>query len=122
MKKIVSKSLFFALFFGLMLGLAGVIRAANDITTTSGASLVLPSDSSSYTLSTDTTVQSFTVNNSSFDFVVEASSIINISSADLKDFSVSNSGQCNTTQTCGSSVSSVYINCPSNSAQHTITI
>ncbi len=122
MNKLAYKSIFFVLLIGLMFGLMGVANAANDVTTESGASIVLPSDSSSYTLGTDTTVQSFTVNNSSIDFVVEASSIINLTSGDRRAFEVSNSADCSLTTVCGASSSNVKITCASGIAPRTITV
>lgn len=107
---------------GLVLGLVGVVYATNDVTRTEGASIVLPSDSSSYSIDSGTTVQSFTVNNSNIDFVVEGSSVITLTSGDKKDFNVSNNSQCSVTMTCGASVSNIFLTCPSNTAQQTITI
>jgi len=105
----------------LALGMIGAVEAANEVTTTSGASIVLPSDGSSYTLSTNTTVQSFTVNNSSIDFIVEANSVIYLTSSDRKNFTVNNS-QCGTSLVCGASASNIYISCSSAVTQHTITL
>jgi len=123
MKKISIKSLFFAaLSLGLALGLAGVIYAANNVTITSGASIVLPSDSSSYSLGTDTTIQSFTVNNSSIDFIMEASSVVSLTYAGFKRFDVSNNAQCSVSASCGSGASTVSLTCPSDFVQHTVTI
>lgn len=105
-----------------MFGLVGVVYATNDVTREAGASIVLPSDSSSYSIDSGTTVQSFTVNNSNIDFVVEGNSVINLTSGDKKNFNVTNNSQCNMTLTCGVSVSNLFVTCPSNTAQQTITI
>ena len=114
---------FSIILFCLALGIPAVVFAANDTTVESGLSIELPSDSSSYTVGTNTTVQSFTVNNSTIDFVVEADSIINLSYAGNKGFTVSDIGVCSiTSQSCSASESGVVITCPGSMTEKTVTI
>lgn len=114
---------FSIILFCLALSIPVVVFAANDITVETGLSIVLPSDSSSYTVGTNTTVQYFNVNDSTIDFIVEASSIINLSYAGIKNFSVSNIGGCSITeQSCSATDSSITITCPASMTEKTVTI
>lgn len=115
---------FSIILFCLTLFFPAVVFATNDVTVESGLSIELPSDSSSYTVATDTTVQSYTVNDSTIDFVVEANSIIHLSYAGAKNFSVgAMGGLCSVTvSTCSASASEVTIVCPSGATEQTITV
>lgn len=97
--------------------------ATNNVSVQAGLSILLPADSSSYTVGTATNVQSFTVNNTTIDFVLEASSIISLTSADRKEFNVYGiSSQCDVSEVCGASSSILTIQCPSNAAEQNITL
>jgi len=112
------------LFLFVFICAPALVFATNDITIESDLSIELPSDSSSYTVGTGTTVQSFTVNNSTIDFVVEANSVISLSSADAKNFGVSSGiGVCSiTASSCSASASAITVTCPGDATQQTITI
>jgi len=72
----------------LLLATPVLVLAANEVSVANSFTLVLPSDSSQYTV-LGGTFDSVTVNNSSFDFSMSAGSSVDITSADKKNFSVS---------------------------------
>lgn len=82
--------------------------------------LVLPSDSSQYTVFIGSTFDSVTVNTSSFDFVMSAGSSIEITSADKKNFTVSPS--LGATTLCESSQSRIVLSKGQGATTETITV
>lgn len=101
---------------------AVVLGAYNDVTHESGAQIYISAKNAYYTIGTNTVVESYTVNTSNVSFVVEQGSIINLTSADKHEFSIS-SNSCNVpTYTCGTNSSSLTINCTNSISEQTITI
>lgn len=107
----------------VLLFLPAIVLGANDVTVETGLSIVLSTDGSSYSVGTQTVVQSYTVNTDNIQFVVEGSSKIDLTSADRKNFTVSNAGTCTIDiNSCTNDNSALFISCPSGMAERTITV
>src|SRR3989338_10512281 len=69
-----------------ILFLPAFVLAANEVTVSDDTTLVLPSDSSEYTLSASSQYDSMTVNNDSFSFTLSQAGRLTLTSADRKKF------------------------------------
>ena len=103
----------------LLLATPVLVLAANEVSVANSFTLVLPSDSSQYTV-LGGTFDSVTVNNSSFDFSMSAGSSVDITSADKKNFSVSPS--LGATTQCESSQSRIVLSKGQGASTETITV
>src|SRR3989338_11194284 len=103
----------------LLLATPVLVLAANEGRVANSFTLVLPSDSSQYTV-LGGTFDSVTVNNSSFDFSMSAGSSVDITSADKKNFSVSPS--LGATTQCESSQSRIVLSKGQGATTETITV
>src|SRR3990167_4529559 len=103
----------------LLLATPVLALAANEVSVANSFTLVLPSDSSQYTV-LGGTFDSVTVNNSSFDFSMSAGSSVDITSADKKNFSVSPSLGAATL--CESSQSRIVLSKGQGATTETITV
>ncbi|MDP3710305.1 MAG: peptidoglycan-binding domain-containing protein [bacterium] len=92
--------------------------AANEVSLTSNVTLVLPSDSSEYTLLNGSTFDSLIVNNTNFTFGMSAGSSVEITSADKKKLtnSLLATIQCESTQ------SRIFMSKPSGATTEDITV
>ena len=93
-----------------------VVFAANDVSVTQGpkvTSVVLPSDSSEYTIDdgSGNTVNSFTVNDTSFSVSVEGGGRFELRSWDGRDFNVSGGGSCVASTDCAVDYSAIILFC-----------
>lgn len=113
-----------SLIFFLLLGGSFPISAKaayDDVQAGATAHIILPVDSSAYILTNYTKVESFTVNNSSIDFVMLSGSTFELSSIDKKNFSyTTTANSCIVEITC-SAYSTILARCPSGSATLTVT-
>ncbi len=98
-----------------------VVFAANDVSVTQGpkiTSVVLPSDSSEYTIDdgSGNTVNSFTVNDASFSVSVEGNGRFELRSWAGRSFSVSGGGSCGTSTDCTVDYSAITLSCDASSS------
>jgi len=103
----------------LLLATPVLALAANEVSVANSFTLVLPSDSSQYTV-LGGIFDSVTVNTSSFEFVMSAGSSVDITSADKKNFSVSPS--LGATTQCESSQSRIVLSKGQGASTETITV
>lgn len=93
----------------------GARAAFDDVTApvTSGVppQIVLPVDSSIYTLTDFSKVVSFIVNSDNVSFTMLPGSSLQLISADLKTFNISGSGTCNVEMGCNSVNSGIIVQC-----------
>lgn len=117
------KFLFYAI---ALLGLSfapSLVLAANDVTVESGASITLSDTGLSYTIGTDTTAPSFTVNTGNVNLTVDASSIFDLTSSNRSDYTFALPDGCGAETTCTDSQSTLTITCASTlPSQKTFTI
>ena len=112
MKKIIKFSAVSFMMLSFVLFGVGPVYGANDVTTETGVSIVLPSNSQEYVLGTDTTAQSFTVNNGNIEVVLEASSKFEFTSADRTMFTfIGGPSTCSHTISCNTDSSYIAISC-----------
>ena len=105
-----------ALLLSIVLGPLTVL-AANEVTHTGVVTLVLPSDSTEYTLEGHSKFDSLKINNANFEFVLSTGGKISILSAGKKNLKSSVAG----TFVCGASQSSIYVDAQPDSTTVTIT-
>src|SRR3989344_2705302 len=103
----------------LLLATPVLALAANEVSVANSFTLVLPSDSSQYTV-LGGIFDSVTVNTSSFEFVMSAGSSVDITAADKKNFSVSPS--LGATTQCESSQSRIVLSKGQGASTETITV
>ncbi|MBT4314473.1 MAG: hypothetical protein HOA57_00795 [Candidatus Magasanikbacteria bacterium] len=94
--------------------------AANDVGAGSGAILTIGGNN--FTLGTNTSVQSFTVDTNNVQFIVEANSVVSLTSSNRSGFAVTSNNRCSTASTCTNSASSITLTCSGDVSQHTITL
>src|SRR3989344_1874916 len=99
--------------------------AARAVTVTESVTLVLPSDSSSYTLS-PSSFDTLTVNNSTFDFAISGGASVNLSFAGEKTYTTSGgsyfSSAMQITRACNSSASTLTIRVDAGAGSDTVTV
>lgn len=99
--------------------------AAGAVTVTESVTLVLLSDSTSYTLS-PSNFDTLTVNNSSFDFALSGGSQVNLSFAGEKTYTTSGgssfSSAMQITRACGSSASTITVKVDAGAGSDTVTV
>ena len=103
----------------LLLATPVLALAANEVSVANSFTLVLPSDSSQYTV-TGGIFDSVTVNNSNFEFLMSAGSSVTITSADKKNFTVSPS--LGSTTLCETSQSRLILSKGQGASTETITV
>jgi hypothetical protein len=93
--------------------LPAVVNAAyNDVTVSDTTTLVLPGNGLSYSLLSTTNVESFSITNTTFQFVMKSGSSFELTSSDKSDLVYGNTDNCEVlTDTCGTSQSTLKIQC-----------
>jgi len=113
--------------FWLVLLAAAVLMpfGAGAVTVTESVTLVLPTDSSSYTLS-PSSFDTLTVNNSTFDFAISGGASVNLSFAGEKTYTTSGgssfSSAMQITRACNSSASTLTIRVDAGAGSDTVTV